>query len=82
MEHRQRQVPIWYVVIAFILLLFLQSIFMGPHVETLAYSEFKTLLRAGKIARVTLSTEYLRGQLRTEGLDGLLPKELRRVGEP
>lgn len=65
MEPRQKQFSIWYFVIALFLLVLFQSVFTAPHVQTLDYSEFKTLLRAGKIARVTLGAEYVRGQLPT-----------------
>jgi cell division protease FtsH len=75
MEPRQRQFSIWYVIIAMMVLLVFQSLVTAPHVQTLDYSEFKTLLRAGKIARATLGAEYIRGQLRTAGLEGLLPKD-------
>jgi len=75
MEKHQQQFSLWYFVIAFFLLVLLQSLFMGSHVETLDYSEFKALLRAGNIARVTLGTPYLRGELRTEGIEQLLPKD-------
>ncbi len=75
MEKHQQQFSLRYFVIAFFLLVLLQSLFMGSHVETLDYSEFKALLRAGNIARVTLGTPYLRGELRTEGIEQLLPKD-------
>src|SRR3989442_13753526 len=75
MEKHQQQFSLWYFLIAFVLLVLLQSLFMGSHVETLDYSEFKALLRAGNIARVTLGTPYLRGELRTEGIEKLLPKD-------
>ena len=50
MEKSQQQCSLWYVVGVFLVLLVIQSFFMAPHVAPLAYSEFKTLLRAGKIA--------------------------------
>jgi cell division protease FtsH len=75
MEKHQQQFSLWYFVIAFALLMLFQSLFMGPHVELLDYSEFKALLRAGTIARVTLGTPYVRGELRTEGIEQILPKD-------
>lgn len=75
MEKSQQQFSLWYFVGVFLVLLVIQSFFMTPHVAPLAYSEFKTLLRAGKIARVTLGSPYLRGVLRAEGLEHLQPQE-------
>jgi cell division protease FtsH len=75
MEKRQQQFSIWYFVVTFFILLMLQNVFMAPHVQTLDYSEFKALLRAGKIVRVSMGTPYLRGELRTEGLDQVLSKD-------
>src|SRR6266852_9442239 len=75
MEKHQQQFSLWYFVIAFFLLVLLQSLFTGSHVELLDYSEFKALLRAGNIARVTLGTPYVRGELRTEGIEQILPKD-------
>jgi len=75
MEKRQQQFSISYFVAAFFLLLLFQNFFMSRHIQTLTYSEFKTLLRAGNIAHVTLGTEYLQGELRTAGLEGVLPQE-------
>jgi cell division protease FtsH len=75
MEKRQQQFSMLYFAIAFFLLLLLQNFLTAPHVQLLDYSEFKALLRAGNIARVTLGTPYIRGQLRTEGLEQVLPRD-------
>jgi cell division protease FtsH len=75
MEQRQQQFSLWYFVIAFFLLVLLHNVITAPHVQPLDYSEFKALLRAGNIARVTLGTPYLQGELRTEGIDQILPKD-------
>ncbi len=75
MEKRQHQFSIGYFVIAFFLILMLQNFLTAPHVQLLGYSEFKALLRAGNIDRVTLGTSHLRGQLRTEGIEQVLPPD-------
>jgi cell division protease FtsH len=75
MEQRRQQFSMWYFVIVFFLLVLFQNFLTAPHVEVLDYSEFKALLRAGNIVRVTLGTPYLQGELRTEGIEQVLPKD-------
>jgi hypothetical protein len=43
----RHQLSIWYFVFAMVAMLALQSVLFNRHVETLAYSDFKTLLHAG-----------------------------------
>ncbi len=56
----------------------------GAHTENLAYSEFKALLKAGRVEEATVGSETITGQLRLEGLEEVLPAakvdELRRAG--
>ena len=75
MEKRQQQFSISYFLVTLFLILLFQNFFMSHHIQTLEYSEFKALLRAGNVARVTLGEEYLQGALRTAGLEGILPKD-------
>jgi len=75
METKQRRFSLWYFVAAFFVLMALENFLMGAIVETLTYSEFKTLLKAGKITEVTLTDRVITGRLKQEGLEGLLPKE-------
>jgi len=84
MEKKQ-EFSLWYFLIAFMLLLTVQSYFGGPHAENLAYNEFKVLLKAGKIDNVALGERSITGTLKPDGLEGLLPEkqiaELKRAGE-
>ena len=72
----------WLVVIS--LLVLFQAILSRPHSDTLAYSEFKTLLTAGKVSDVLIEQRTLTGQLTLDSLGGLLPAariaELRKSG--
>ena len=63
MEQRQQRFSIGYFLVTLFVILLFQHFFMTPHVQTLDYSEFKALLRAGNISRVTLGSEYIQGQL-------------------
>ncbi len=75
MEQRQKQFSLWYFLAAIAVMLAIQNLFFGPHAANLSYSEFKTLLKAGKVSDLTLEERAIRGKLKPEGLEGLLPKE-------
>jgi cell division protease FtsH len=65
---------LWYFIAAVLAILLLQELFTRGHVETLAYNEFKTLLRAGKLNDVAVTDQMISGTVNTEGLEGVLPQ--------
>lgn len=69
---KKQQFSVWYVLIAVLVLVSMQS-YLGGHTETLAYSDFKSLLNAGKLEDLTVSEVDIRGTVRTDGLSALLP---------
>lgn len=83
MDNKQ-QFSIWYILMAVLILLSLQN-FFGGHTESLAYSDFKILLAANKLENLSVSEADIRGTVRTEGLNPLLPPEkvdaLRQSGD-
>ena len=72
----------WFVAIA--LLILLQAVLSRPHQETLAYSEFKTLLAAGKVSDVVVEQRTISGNFIVDSTGGVLPAarvaELRKSG--
>ena len=72
----------WFVAVA--LLVLLQAIFSRPHSETLAYSEFKSLLAAGKVSDVLVAQRTISGRFALDSAGGPLPAarvaELRKSG--
>ncbi|MEO8340550.1 MAG: ATP-dependent metallopeptidase FtsH/Yme1/Tma family protein, partial [Nitrospirota bacterium] len=58
---------IWYVVLAIIAILFVHN-FITPMqtLEELPYSEFKTLMAAGKVVEVTVTNQRVTGKLKSE----------------
>ncbi len=84
MERRQ-QFSIWYFLSVFLILIAFQNLFFQQHVETLAYNEFKSALKARKVIEVTLTDEAITGKLARDGLEGLLPparvSELQRASQ-
>ncbi|MFI4867895.1 MAG: ATP-dependent zinc metalloprotease FtsH [Steroidobacterales bacterium] len=75
MDTRQH-FSIWYFVGVMVMMLALQSVLFTRHVETLAYSDFKTLLRAGKVSEVLITDESVSGTADLRGADALLPAEV------
>ncbi|VVE27528.1 ATP-dependent zinc metalloprotease FtsH [Pandoraea terrigena] len=73
MESRQ-QFSLWYLLAAVTAMLILQSFITPSDVETLPYSDFKVLLKAGKVKDVTLGEGAIKGTLNTDGIENLLPK--------
>jgi cell division protease FtsH len=84
MEAKQQKFSIGYFIAVLIALFLLQSVFFAPHAETVSYSEFKTLVKKGKVSNLTLDKQTISGTVTLDGLEGLLPKEkieeLKRAG--
>jgi cell division protease FtsH len=85
MEPRQKQFSLWYFLATFVILVAIQNFLFGAHTENLSYSDFKTLVRTGKVTDLSLDPRTISGKLTPEGLEGLLPKEkiaeLQRAGK-
>ena len=52
---------IWYLVLAVLIVLILNSLFSAPRETTIDYSEFKNLLADDRITKVTIEKERIRG---------------------
>ena len=66
---------IGYVILAVALLFILQDMRDPKHTETIAYSEFKQLLKAGAISDVSLGEEVITGRVTLQGLEKVLPAQ-------
>ena len=85
MEINKQQLSVWYFVLAFVAIVLLQDMFTAQrHTETLAYSEFKSLLRSGKASDLVITDQTITGRLADSGLEDVLPAErieaIRRLG--
>ena len=58
------QFSIWYMVIGFLIIMVLQNLFISQQVERVPYSDFKGALKEGRIIRVTLTQEFVKGTMR------------------
>jgi cell division protease FtsH len=85
MEHKQRAFSMWYTGAAMLALFAIQAIIWAPHPENLSYSEFKALLKAGKVSELGLYKDTIEGTLAPTGLEGILAKakieEIKKSGK-
>jgi len=65
----------WYFVIAMAAMLAVQALLVPMQSQALSYSDFKTLLNAGKVNDLQLSSQQISGTLDTRGLEKLLPAD-------
>src|SRR3990172_7072250 len=79
MEPKQQKFSVGYFIAALVVLLLLQSFLFAPHRENLSYSEFKMLVKKGKVTDLVLDKQVIRGALAPGALEGLLPKEKREA---
>ncbi|HXB03341.1 MAG TPA: ATP-dependent zinc metalloprotease FtsH [Candidatus Angelobacter sp.] len=75
MEPKQRTFSVWYAALAMLVFFGIQAILLAPHPENMSYSEFKALLRAGKVSELALYKDTIEGTLAPSGLEGILSKE-------
>jgi cell division protease FtsH len=61
---------IWYGLAILLLLALAQMYFFVPGGRQISYSEFKTLLKSGKIAELTVAEDTIRGTLKAQGAQG------------
>jgi cell division protease FtsH len=84
MEPRQRRFAVGLLAIALIAISVIPFPFFATRTASVSYSEFKALVKKGKVANLTLGKETISGTLSTDGLEGLLPnetvEELKRLG--
>ncbi|MDE2203878.1 MAG: ATP-dependent zinc metalloprotease FtsH [Burkholderiaceae bacterium] len=74
MEPQQRKFSIWYVIVVMLTTLAIQSLFFSEQLQTLPYSDFKVLLKGGKVTTVSIGEQDITGTFSTAGVDALLSK--------
>ena len=74
MENKH-QFSIWYFVLVFLIIFFLQNYINAPRVENLPYSDFKTLLKAKKLDNIKLTETDISGTIILKDIDDYLPFE-------
>jgi cell division protease FtsH len=75
MEQKQQQFSIWYFIGTFVVLLLIQNYFAGPHVGTITYSQFKSLVKKGLVTDVIVEDRAIRGTIKAEGVKQVFSEE-------
>jgi cell division protease FtsH len=75
MEKTQREFSIWYFLVALMALVVVQSYLLTPRVQTISYSQFKSLIKKSMITDLVIGERTIRGNIREEGLREILPAE-------
>ncbi|MDH3443751.1 MAG: ATP-dependent zinc metalloprotease FtsH [Deltaproteobacteria bacterium] len=75
MEKRQQQFSVSYFLVALGVIFALQFLLVSRSVETLGYSQFKTLLKRGLVTNLIISEKSIRGDVMPEGLKEALSAE-------
>ena len=73
MDKKQQLYSVWYFLGVLVLLFAVQTFFARPHVGALTYSDFKTLVQAGKVSDVLVGSETIEGTVDLTGTEQLLP---------
>jgi len=85
MQPKQRTFSAWYAVIAIALFVGSQALLLAPRPDNLTYSEFKALVKAGKVTELGLYKNTIEGMLSPAGLDAVLSPEkienIKRLGK-
>lgn len=83
---KKTTLALWCLLAGFLLLLAAYSLFPRGNEEKITYSEFQSLLRAGKLNNVSLSDDHITATLDTENLGSLLPQntldEIKKSDKP
>ena len=75
MDKWQQHFSIGYFFVALILLFVLQTYLAAPQVETINYSQFKSLVKKGQVANLTVGENAIHGEIKPEGVKEILPPE-------
>ena len=75
MEKKQQQFSIWYFIAALVVMLIVQNFLQSAHVESITYSQFKSLVKKGLVADLVIGDKTIRGNIKAEGLGEIVPPE-------
>jgi cell division protease FtsH len=80
--NKSRDLSFAYVMLGLGLIFVLQYLLLSKQPETISYSQFKTLLRKGHVAELTVHEKTISGSIKVEGLKELLaPEKFKTLGD-
>lgn len=75
MERQQTEFSLWYLILTTVAILILQFYIGAASIQTLAYSDFKALLKAEKVRTASVGETEISGSVVAAGLEAVLPRE-------
>ena len=75
MEIKQRRFSLWYFLAALVVIILIQNFLPSSHVQTISYSQFKSLIRKGMVSDVVVAEKTIRGNLEGEAVKEIVPAE-------
>jgi cell division protease FtsH len=75
MDKRKQQFSIGYFIVALLMLFLLQYHFAAPKVETIGYSQFKSLVKKTLVTNLVVNEQTIRGEIKPEGVKEVLSAE-------
>ena len=76
MKNKQQPFFTWYFILAFLAFLLVQTyVINAPHVETIAYSQFKALVKENAVSGLVIAEKTIKGNIKGEALKEVLLEE-------
>lgn len=75
MEKKRQDFSIAYFIVALAVIFFAQYLMLAKQIETISYSQFKTLLRGGQVTDIVVRDKTITGQIKPEGLKEVFSEE-------
>jgi len=75
MEIKQRRFSLWYFLAALVVIILIQNFLPTSRVETISYSQFKSLIKKGMVTDVVVAEKTIRGNLEGEAVKEIVPAE-------
>jgi cell division protease FtsH len=75
MDKMKQRFSIGYFIIALLMLFVLQYYFAVPKVETIGYSDFKSLAKKNLVTNLVITEQAIRGEIKPEGVNEVLSPE-------
>ena len=82
MEKKAQDLSIAYIIAIMALMFIAQYFLIGKSVETLSYSQFKTLLKNNQVSDIVIREKYINGSIKPEAVkDILAPQRINELGD-
>jgi len=81
MQQNQQTFSIWYFILVLLILLVMQTYLPLQRAETIAYSQFKSLVKQGLVTDLVIEQATIRGNIKAEGMKKIFSEQkLKEIG--